>query len=42
MTQRQHVGLIDDSHQPSSSTNRIIVASHENVIASLDLSSRKL
>ncbi|CAF0760479.1 unnamed protein product [Adineta steineri] len=40
--QRQHVGLIDDSHQPSSSTNRIIVASHENVIASLDLSSRKL
>ncbi|UJR35326.1 hypothetical protein I4U23_028087 [Adineta vaga] len=40
--QRQHVGFIDDSHQPSGSTNRIIVASRDNVIASLDLSSRKI
>jgi hypothetical protein len=39
---RQHVGFIDDSHQPSGSTNRLIVSSHENVVASLDLSSRKI
>ena len=40
--QRQHVGFIDDSHQPSISTNRLIVSSRDSVIASLDLSSRKL
>jgi hypothetical protein len=40
--QRQHVGFIDDSHQPSFSTNRLIVSSRDNVIASLDLSSRKI
>jgi hypothetical protein len=40
--QRQHVGFIDDSHQPSGSANRLIVASQENVIASLDLSARKI
>jgi hypothetical protein len=42
LRQRQHVGFIDDSHQPSGSTNRLIVASRDNVIASLDLSSRKI
>ncbi|CAF1589185.1 unnamed protein product [Adineta ricciae] len=40
--QRQHIGFIDDSHQPSGSTNRIIVASRDNVLASLDLSSRQM
>ncbi|CAF0762701.1 unnamed protein product [Rotaria sp. Silwood1] len=39
---RQHVGFIDDSHQPSGSTNRLIVSSQDNVIASLDLSARKI
>jgi hypothetical protein len=40
--QRQHVGFIDNSHQPVGITNRIIVSSDDNVIASLDLSGRKL
>lgn len=40
--QRQHIGFIDDSHQPSGSANRLIVSSRNNVVASLDLSSRKI
>ena len=40
--QRQHVGFIDDSHQPSISANRLIVSTRDSVVASLDLSSRKL
>ncbi|CAF0722808.1 unnamed protein product [Rotaria sordida] len=39
---RQHVGFIDDSHQPSASTNRLIISSQDNVVASLDLSARKI
>lgn len=39
---RQHVGFIDDSHQPTSGSNRLIVSSQDNVVASIDLPSRKI